>query len=142
MKKLQNSARRNPILIPKGRFFVTIFRRCFTGICHRTTHGAKKQRVVEFMTKCLIFCRTGAKMRAFARKCGKKLRKIAEKSVFAVDIVFGISYDTEESVIVYVNFAPLHPKRTENTFCYRFLTFGVTGSDRMRKEIPGGEAAR
>jgi hypothetical protein len=123
MKKLQNSTRRNPVLIPTGRFFVTIFRRRFAEICYRTARGAKNQCVVDFMTKRLAFCRTGAKMHVFSRKCGKKSRKIAGKSVFAVDIVFGISYDTEESVIVYVNFAQLHPKTTEKHILLLFFNF-------------------
>ena len=62
-------------------------------------------------------------MRAFSRKCGKKLRKIAGKSVFTVDIVFGISYDTKESVIVYVNFAQLHPKTTAKHILLLFFNF-------------------
>ena len=123
MKKLQNSTRRNPALIPTGRFFVTIFRRHFAEICYRTAHGAKKQRAVDFLTKRLIFCGTDVKMRAFSRNCGKKSRKIAGKSVFAVDIVFGISYDTEESVIVYVNFAQLHPKTTAKHILLLFFNF-------------------
>jgi hypothetical protein len=123
MKKLQNSTRRNPVLIPTGRFFVTIFRRRFAEICYRTARGTKNQCAVDFLTKRLIFCGTDVKMRAFSRKCGKKLRKIAGKSVFTVDIVFGISYDTKESVIVYVNFAQLHPKTTAKHILLLFFNF-------------------
>jgi hypothetical protein len=48
-----------------GSIFVTVFRRCFAGICHRMVHAARKRRAVDFLTKGLIFCRTGAKMLAF-----------------------------------------------------------------------------
>ena len=123
MKKLQNSTRRNPILIPAGRIFVTIFRRHFAEICYHAAHGANKQRTVDFLTKRLAFRGTDAKMRVFSRNCGKKSRKIAGKSVFAVDIVFGISYDTKESVIVYVNFAQLHPKTTAKHILLLFFNF-------------------
>ena len=110
--------------LDSGRsIFVTIFRRRFAEICYRTARGTKNQCAVDFLTKRLIFCGTDVKMRAFSRKCGKKSRKIAGKSVFAVDIVFGISYDTEESVIVYVNFAQLHPKTTAKHILLLFFNF-------------------
>lgn len=61
-------------------------------------------------------------------KLWKKPLKNAEKSIFAVDIVLWISYDTKESIIVYVNFAQVCPNRIQkiilllffNRLCNRF----------------------
>lgn len=61
-------------------------------------------------------------------KVWKKPLKNAENSIFAVDIVLWISYDTKESIIVYVNFAQVCPNRMQkiilllffNRLCNRF----------------------
>lgn len=67
------------------------------------------------------YLHTGAKV------WGKTLKN-AENSIFAVDIVLWISYDTKESIIVYVNFAQVCPNRMQkiilllffNHLCNRF----------------------
>lgn len=61
-------------------------------------------------------------------KVWEKPLKNAENSIFAVDIVLWISYDTKESIIVYVNFAQVCPNRMQkivlllffNRLCNRF----------------------
>ena len=61
-------------------------------------------------------------------KVWEKPLKNAENSIFAVDIVLWISYDTKESIIVYVNFAQVCPNRIQkiilllffNRLCNRF----------------------
>lgn len=61
-------------------------------------------------------------------KVWEKTLKNAENSIFAVDIVLWISYDTKESIIVYVNFAQVCPNRMQkiilllffNRLCNRF----------------------
>lgn len=61
-------------------------------------------------------------------KMWEKPLKNAENSIFAVDIELWISYDTKESIIVYVNFAQVCPNRMQkiilllffNHLCNRF----------------------
>lgn len=61
-------------------------------------------------------------------KVWKKPLKNAENPIFTVDIVLWISYDTKESIIVYVNFAQVCPNRMQkiilllffNHLCNRF----------------------
>lgn len=58
----------------------------------------------------------------------KKIWQKLANPVFAVDIVLWISYDTKESIIVYVNFAQVCPNRMQkiilllffNRLCNRF----------------------
>ena len=61
-------------------------------------------------------------------KVWEKPLKNAGNSIFAVDIELWISYDTKESIIVYVNFAQVCPNRMQeadllhffNRLCNRF----------------------
>lgn len=54
-------------------------------------------------------------------KVWEKPLKNAENSIFAVDIVLWISYDTKESIIVYVNFAQVCPNRMQETDLLHFF---------------------
>ncbi len=54
-------------------------------------------------------------------KVWEKPLKNAGNSIFAVDIVLWISYDTKESIIVYVNFAQVCPNRMQETDLLHFF---------------------
>lgn len=68
-------------------------------------------------------CKCHEETRTQARKCGKKPLKKAENPIFTVDIVLWISYDTKESIIVYVNFAQLCPSRMQETVLLLFFNY-------------------
>lgn len=54
-------------------------------------------------------------------KVWEKPLKNAENPIFAVDIELWISYDTKESIIVYVNFAQVCPNRMQKTILLLFF---------------------